>query len=414
MSDDKKRDRAMQRLVRERQAKTGESYQAAWQQLADQTEPLVPKQSSPDSGSSSVHRVLLPFSTTVKVLPGESAQITTRPQLVSFWPDRLLIKNTERWDIHRLTIGVGKSPWSSLLEDGPRPCPASMFSLNNWHPLVSREVTLGECLTLVVTYTGPNEQGEIFEACLFGWDACPPAKESARNNPGDTGKRVSERAESKSVRVNEMAVLPVTIASPALFVDRFTIANAADWIVHDIRTHGKSIFVQSGDLPGELFSGSAPVVLEPLAAKDRVEIAATYIGNTTASCLMIELSGTTEPPSTQRAASYFLPLSTDVPIVPAQSAQITGACGKDFLPERLLIADPDAWIINDLRVGNRCLTAQSGNLPAQAFSSRAVGCGVTFDSVYKGMAFVIVTTRAESCEEAGFYAGIQGRLIPRR
>ena len=33
--DDKKRDRALQRRVRERQAKTGESYQAAWRQLTD-------------------------------------------------------------------------------------------------------------------------------------------------------------------------------------------------------------------------------------------------------------------------------------------------------------------------------------------------------------------------------------------
>lgn len=41
MSDDKKRDRALQRRVRERQAKTGESYQAAWRQLTDSDEPAL-------------------------------------------------------------------------------------------------------------------------------------------------------------------------------------------------------------------------------------------------------------------------------------------------------------------------------------------------------------------------------------
>src|SRR5665811_300484 len=37
--DDKKRDRALQRRVRERQAKTGESYQAAWRQLTGSDAP---------------------------------------------------------------------------------------------------------------------------------------------------------------------------------------------------------------------------------------------------------------------------------------------------------------------------------------------------------------------------------------
>ena len=39
MSDDKKRDRELQRRVRERQAKTGESYQAAWRQLTGSDAP---------------------------------------------------------------------------------------------------------------------------------------------------------------------------------------------------------------------------------------------------------------------------------------------------------------------------------------------------------------------------------------
>lgn len=407
MSDDKKRDRALQRLVRERQEKTGESYQAAWRQLTDSDDP---KQPSAHEASRNVRRILLPFSTTDKVLPGQSAQITTRPQLLTFWPDRLLIKNADRWDIHRLTIGVGKSPWSSLLEDGPPQRRASVYSFDTWHPLVEREVSIGEHIAMVVTYTGPNEQGELFEASLFGWDGCPPTKPTDHHEP-DSSKRISERAESKRVGVNEMAVLPITIASPELFVDRFTIASAEDWIVHDIRTHGKSIFVQNGDVPGEMFSGSVPVILKPLAAKDLVEIAATYVGNNTSACLMVELSGTTKATATKRAVSYFLPLSTDVLIEPTQSAQITGPSAKDFLPERLVITDPDAWIINDIKVGNRCQTAQSGNFPGQCFSIRAIGCDVTFDLVPKGCDFQIITTRGEDCKEAGFYSGVQGHLI---
>lgn len=406
----KKRDRAMQRLVRERQEKTGESYQAAWQQLAEQPKEPAPQQDAREA-SRHVSRIPLPFSTGKKVLPGQSAQITARPQLLSFWPDRLLVKHADRWDIHRLSLGLGKSPWSSLIEDEDRRRCASVFSLDTWQPLLQREVPLGEAIVMEVTYTGPNEQGESFEAVLFGWDG-EPAKVS-NHREADPSERIFERAESKSVRANEMAVLPITIASPALFVDRFTIADAKDWVVHDIRTHGRSIFVQGGDLPGELFTGSAPVILRPLAAKDRVEIAATYVGKNAAACLKVELSGATSSAGARRAVSYFLPMSTDVPIVPTQSAQITGAPARDFIPERLVITDADAWIVNDIKIGNRCQTAQSGDIPGQAFSIQAVGCDVTLDRVPKAVDLVIVTTYAESGKEegSGIVCGVQGRLV---
>jgi hypothetical protein len=360
------------------------------------------------SASSNVDRIPLPFSTAVKVLPGQSAQITARPQVESFWPDRLLIKNADRWDIHGLKVGMGKSPWSSLIEDGPLRRRASMFSLDTWHPLITQEVPCGEEVVMVVTYTGPNEQGEGFEATLFGWTSCPPAKPSDHRE-ADNSKRISERAESKNVLANKMVVLPMTIASPALFVDRFTITDAEEWIVNDIRARGKSIFMQNGDLPGELFSGSAPVILERLAADDRVEIAATYVGNKKTACLVVELSGTAKPTSAQRPVSCFLPLSTDVPILPIQSAQITGRPRRVFLLERLVIADPDDWIVNDIKIGNRSQFGQSGDVPGQSFSSRAVGCHVILEPVQRGQDFVIVTTRGEHCKEgAGFYCGIQG------
>ena len=448
-SDKKKRDRALQRRVRERQAKTGESYQAAWQQLANDEDPssrglsqgadigpgtnatgeqvltintsmFEPGHPTTSIGSHlnsvpNTQRIPLPLSTAVPILPGQFVQITARPQIESFWPDRLLIKNADHWHIERLTVGMGKSPWSSLI-DGPQR--GSVFSLDTWHPLTALEVSCDECVSLVVSYTGSNEQGESLEAVMFGWEECPPRKPTDRNK-ADNSERVSEQAESKSVRANEMAVLSMAIRSPALFVDHFTIRDAKDWIVNDIRTRGKSIFLQNGDLPGEMFSGSAPVILEPLAADDRVDIAATYVGNNTTAHLVVELSGTAEPkPSDfidQRAVSCFLPLSTDVQILPKQSAQITGRSRSSFLLERLIIADPDDWIVNDIKIGNRALLAQGGDLPGQAFSSRAVGCAMTIHPVSKLLDFKVVLTRGESCKEgAGFFCGVQGLTDPRR
>lgn len=408
----KKRDRAKQRLVRERQAKTGESYQAAWQQLAEPNAQGI--RQAAHAAPRHIKRIPLPLGTgDKKILPGQPAQITGRSQLASsFWPDRLLIKNPDRWHIQQLSVGFSKSPWSSLIEDENRRRCASVFSLDTWHPLLQREVPLGEAVVLVVTYTGSNEEGESFEAVLFGWTDEPLA-EVAAHAERDPSACIFERAESKSVRVNEMAILPMTIEAPALYVDRFTIANAKDWIVHDIRTHGRSIFMQGGDLPGEMFTGSAPVVLRPLAAKDRVEIAATYVGKNVAACLTIELAGTATPPAEGRVVSYFLPMSTDVPILPAQSAQIRSWPARDFIPQRVVIADADAWNIRDIKVGNCCQTAQAGNIPGQAFSIRAVGCDVTLEHVRKAVSLEIVTTYGEGGKEDGsaFYCGVQGCLV---
>jgi len=403
----KKRDRAMQRLVRERQEKTGESYQAAWQQLSEQpTAPALQQEASRP-----VRRFPLPFSIGTKVLPGQSVQITARPQLLAFWPDRLLVKNADRWDIHRLSIGSSKSPWSSLIEDEERRRCASVFSLDTWQPLLRREVPMGSSIVMEVTYTGPNEQGESFEAVLFGWDGKPPAKTTIHGEP-DPSTRIFERAESKGVRANEMAILPITIKSPALCVDHFTIADAKDWIVHDIRTHGESIFVQGGDLPGEMFTGSAPVILKPLAAKDRVEIAATYVGKSATACLKVELSGMSNPTGERGDASCFLPMSTDIPIIPTQSVQITNRPARVFIPERLVIAEADTWIIDNIRVGVRSQIAQSGAIPGQAFSIQAVGCDVTFDHVSQAVDFTIIATYVENGKEegSGFLGGVQGRL----
>jgi hypothetical protein len=407
MSDDKKRDRALQRRVRERQAKTGETYQAAWQQLTN-SEAVSEPSPGAAAGAQIFHRIPLPFSTGSKVLPGQSAQITARPQVESFWPDRLLIKNADRWDIERLTVGRGKSPWSSIIDDAPRR--GSAFSLETWHPLTSLEVPCAEPVVLVVSYTGSNEQGESFEAVMFGWDGGPPTKPADRRAV-ENSERVSERAESRSASVNEMVVLAVTVTSPALFVDRFTITDAKNWVVHDIRTRGKSIFVQNGDLPGEMFSGSTPVILEPLATDDLVEIAATYVGNDMHARLVVELSGTAKPTSTPRGVSCFLPISTDVPILATQSAKIDGQSRSAFLLERIVIADPDDWIVNDIKIGYRSLFAQTGDLPGQAFSSRAVGCELTLEPVPRVADFTIVTTRGEGKEAAGFFCGVQGRLL---
>ncbi len=65
-------------------------------------------------------------------------------------------------------------------------------------------------------------------------------------------------------------------------VDRFVVEDGADWIVNDLRVDGKSLFAQSGDVPGEMFS---PETLDNfvhfgvIRAGSRVSVLATYVGN---------------------------------------------------------------------------------------------------------------------------------------
>lgn len=406
MSDDKKRDRALQRRVRERQAKTGESYQAAWRQLTGEE-----GEETPDtSGLLKDHRrVPLPLSTAVQILPGQSAQITAHPQVATFWPDRLLIKNAESWMIHQLTVESKAGPKHPLIETGDQH--ATAFSLAAWQPLMSREVLCGDAVVLVVTYRGSNAKGERFEAALFGWEDRLPAKAATSPSSRQSSKRISERATSPETRPAQTIKLPWTIASPTLFVDRVIIANAEDWIVNDIRTRGTSIFVQSGDVPAEMFSDAADVILEPLKEGDLVFVLATYIGLESSARLTIDLSGTATPPRVPRTLSYFLPVSTGVHILPAQSAQITARpqMAPAFLPERLVIADSANWVVNDVKIGNASRFAQAGEVPAQAFDSRTVGSHVMFGPVQPSQDFIVVTTRIG--DRAPFFCGVQGRLV---
>jgi hypothetical protein len=399
MRDDKKRDRALQRHVRERQIKTGESYQAAWQQL------------NVSKVSKGHRRVPLPMSTNVAILPGQSALIIGRPQLASFWPDRLLINNAGHWDVESFIVGNCKEAEFSLVETGKHT--ATAYSPDVWQPLARREVFCGEEVILVVTYTGSDELGEPFFATLFGWeDELPPVR-STRQTDERRAERISERAISKSVSVRQPIKLPLPITSTALFVDHFTITDARDWIVNDIVVREKSIFVQPGDLPGEMFSGSEQVVLAPLVKDDLVEIVATYLGDQTSACLEVELSGAATSPTADRAISCFLPMSTplEISIEPTQSAQITGRPRvRDFLPERLVIADADNWIVNDIRIGVRSQLAQSGDIPGQSFAGRTADGHVRLDPVHEKQDFIIVTT-CIGMKAASFFCGVQGRLV---
>ena len=104
-------------------------------------------------------------------------------------------------------------------------------------------------------------------------------------------------------------VLPLSVGAPVLpthscsikgrvqsdgfWPDCLTISNAgtaggaADWIVNDIKIAGRSQFLQSGDVPGDVFATNAVdsfIHFEVAKAAMDVEIIVTYIGKNEKGC----------------------------------------------------------------------------------------------------------------------------------
>jgi hypothetical protein len=354
------------------------------------------------------------MSSGIFIMQHQSAQIIARPQLDAFYPDRLLIKNGGRWNLDA-AAEPGNQP-GAFYPTGKESLSGAAFSPAEWRPLPMQGVACGDNIALGVTYIGPH--AAPFEAVLFGWDGPPPTTSEDRH---DDTPRISERATSPKVAGHETVKLPLRVANPSLFADHLTIMGAQSWVVNNICVHGKSIFVQEGDIPGEMFSvgGHANIILGSLTVGDLIEVEATYLGDAPFGRLVIELSGTTRPPRQPPANTIFLPMSTGVHILPTTSAQITGRPQKRlmppgcaFLPERVVVAKTEGWCLNDIKVGTLSQFVQSGDVPGVAFSSDGLGCHVRFQPVRSQQDFVIVITYVGDRETGeSFCCGVQGRLV---
>jgi hypothetical protein len=333
MSDDKeKRDRALQRRVRERMTKTGESYQAAWRQLTGAEVP--PEEPAPDEESISQPpvpalteemlqlaaaagvKVTLPSQLTKDTLPRD-AEIEPDPPITPWesvadnpntfsssarqiiplhlpripprQPTRVAARATKgAVDIERLQISGAGTPGGSadwIVNDieidgrsqlSQKDLPGSLFggdrvtaSFNGFDPIErNREVVV------TVTYVGPNPEGAPFYGAIVGI-------------------RPAQRPTIVPISSKE-AVLPIAtttiqarIQNAPFQIDSVVIQNgntaggAADWIINDIKIAGKSQFIQSGDIPGDLFATKAIdsfIKIEACTPGVMFEIIATYIG----------------------------------------------------------------------------------------------------------------------------------------
>ena len=126
------------------------------------------------------HRVVLPLSCGIPILPTQSVQITGRSQHDAFRPERIFISNacTEGgaadWIVNEIRI-AGQS---QLAQSGD--LPGDMFAPNAVSTLATfDEVDPQDDVQIVVTYIGLNKTGAPFFASIVG-TRCKPAKRVPR------------------------------------------------------------------------------------------------------------------------------------------------------------------------------------------------------------------------------------------
>jgi hypothetical protein len=284
MSDDKKRDRALQRRVRERQAKTGESYQAAWRQLTGSEAPTSNEVDEVDEIDDDDNDEALSFSAERLIIPLHQPRVAPRK------PTRVAARATNgAVDVESLYISGAGTPggaadWivNDVEIDGrsqltQKDLPGSLFGggskvsagFHSFDP-VERDHEL----VVVVAYVGQNPEGVPFYASIMG---TKPAQRptvvpivSKKPLPLLTKTTIQARVRNAAFQLESLTIQ-----------DGDTAGGAADWIVNGLRIDGRSQFVQSGDIPGDMFSTNAIdafVKLEPCKAGTAIEIDVTYIG----------------------------------------------------------------------------------------------------------------------------------------
>jgi hypothetical protein len=106
-----------------------------------------------------------------------------------------------------------------------------------------------------------------------------------------------------------------------------------------------------------------------------------------------------DAPLPTEANRDILPMSTGVPILPTQSAQITGRpqtlvykIGRFVISNAGTAGGAADWIVNDIKIGNRSQFVQSGDVPGDMFATNAIDTFVRFASAQTAMDVVVVVT----------------------
>ena len=106
-----------------------------------------------------------------------------------------------------------------------------------------------------------------------------------------------------------------------------------------------------------------------------------------------------DAPLPTQANRDILPMSTGVPILPTQSAQVTGRpqtlvfkIGRFVISNGGTAGGAADWIVNDIKIGNVSQFVQSGDVPGDMFATNAIDTFVRFAPAQTAMDVVVVVT----------------------
>ncbi len=372
----------------------------------------------------------------MNIPPGTLTQLTARSQLDEFFPERLLIKEADHWRIDEIRA-EGRSGALARDLSGEVFAPESIGRFPGCGEL---SLPSGGELIVRATYRGPLKAGAPFEACIFGSDGQPlsPIASTTRNSA--KGAMLTTARSDGLVYPDKTVKLSTDPFSRDSWLGRVAIKNASDWIVNDVLLGEVSIFAQSGDVPGSMFSEivETSACLGRLAAGDAFSIVATYAGTGAGSALSYDLYGASvESDTSALPVVSILPWSSGLSVPPNRAVQVTARCngsearrslgdgarlvdvacrsvgsGQGFLAERIVVENAVDWVIGDIKIGRSSQFAQSGEVPGAAFGPGAIGSVVSFDVARPRVDVSAVATYCGRVESgSAFLCGIFGSVV---
>jgi hypothetical protein len=120
------------------------------------------------------------------------------------------------------------------------------------------------------------------------------------------------------------------------------------------------------------------------------------------------------PTISTTADAAFLPMSSDVPFCgTAEVRSLIGVPpGYAFLPEEIVLRDPEKWTVTEVKAQLKSQFAAGGCVPGILFGGRAQGCQPDFDAVQGGDTFSLMVSYAGSNPGGEqFVCGAVGRVV---
>ena len=113
---------------------------------------------------------------------------------------------------------------------------------------------------------------------------------------------------------------------------------------------------------------------------------------------------------------HTLPISSGVPILPGQSAQITARAQiSEFHCKRFVISNVGTpggaadWVVNDLKIGNRSQFSQADDVPGAMFAANAIDVYMSFETARVAMDIAVIVTYVGPVESgAPFFGAMVG------